>query len=63
DTPFNAIFIRAPSITGCASDVEILSNYKDSIVAVRQKNILALAFHPELTDDYRIHHYFLKMIG
>ncbi|VVB55820.1 Pyridoxal 5'-phosphate synthase subunit PdxT [uncultured archaeon] len=63
DTPFNAIFIRAPGITGCASDVEILSNYKDSIVAARQKNILALAFHPELTDDYRIHHYFLKMIG
>ena len=63
DTPFNAIFIRAPSITGCASDVEILSKYNDSIVAARQENILALAFHPELTDDYRIHHYFLKMMG
>jgi len=63
DTPFNAIFIRAPGITGCASDVEILSKYNDSIVAARQENILALAFHPELTDDYRIHHYFLKMMG
>ena len=63
DTPFNAIFIRAPSITGCTNEVEVLSKYKDSIVAARQKNILALAFHPELTDDYRIHHYFLKMIG
>ncbi|MFZ3385232.1 MAG: pyridoxal 5'-phosphate synthase glutaminase subunit PdxT [Candidatus Methanoperedens sp.] len=63
DTPFNAIFIRAPGITGCANDVEILSKYNDSIVAARQENMLALAFHPELTDDYRIHHYFLKMIG
>ena len=63
ETPFNAIFIRAPSITGCSNDVEILSKYDGSIVAARQENILALAFHPELTDDYRIHHYFLKMIG
>ncbi|CAG1004324.1 MAG: pyridoxal 5'-phosphate synthase glutaminase subunit PdxT [Candidatus Methanoperedens sp.] len=63
DKPFNAIFIRAPSITGCTNKVEILSKYNDQIVAARQENILALAFHPELTDDYRIHHYFLKMIG
>lgn len=63
DKPFNAIFIRAPSITGCTNEVEILSKYNDQIVAARQENILALAFHPELTDDYRIHHYFLKMIG
>lgn len=60
--PFNAIFIRAPGITECGNDVEILSKYNDSIVAARQKNMLALAFHPELSDDYRIHHYFLKMI-
>lgn len=63
DEPFKAIFIRAPSITGCANEVEILSKYNDSIVAARQKNILALAFHPELTDDFRIHYFFLKMIG
>lgn len=63
DEPFNAIFIRAPSITGCANEVEILSKYNDTIVAARQKNILALAFHPELTDDFRIHYFFLKMIG
>lgn len=63
DKPFNAIFIRAPSITGFTNEVEILSKYNDSIVAARQKNILALAFHPELTDDFRIHYFFLKMIG
>ncbi|MCZ7398805.1 MAG: pyridoxal 5'-phosphate synthase glutaminase subunit PdxT [Candidatus Methanoperedens sp.] len=61
--PFNAIFIRAPCITKAGKDVEILSTYRGHIVAARQKNILALAFHPELTDDTRIHEYFLEMIG
>lgn len=61
--PFRALFIRAPCITDCGKNVEILSKYNDIIVAARQNNLLALAFHPELTDDPRIHHYFLKMIG
>ena len=61
--PFNAVFIRAPCITEVSRDVEILSTYNGSIVAAGQENMLALAFHPELTDDVRIHHYFLKMIG
>ena len=61
--PFNAIFIRAPAITECGENVEILSKCNGLIVAAREKNMLALAFHPELTDDLRIHHYFLKMIG
>jgi 5'-phosphate synthase pdxT subunit len=63
DLPFNAVFIRAPAITKCGENVEILSKCSDLIVAAREKNMLALAFHPELTDDLRIHHYFLKMIG
>jgi 5'-phosphate synthase pdxT subunit len=62
-SPFNAVFIRAPAITGCGKDVEILSECSGLIVAAREKNMLALAFHPELTDDLRIHHYFLKMVG
>jgi 5'-phosphate synthase pdxT subunit len=61
--PFRALFIRAPSIVECGKGVEILSKYNGIIVAARQNNLLALAFHPELTDDPRIHHYFLKMIG
>ena len=61
-SPFNAVFIRAPCIADAGRDVEILSKYNGSIVAGRQKNLLALAFHPELTDDRRIHNYFLKMI-
>jgi 5'-phosphate synthase pdxT subunit len=61
--PFKALFIRAPCITDCGKDVEILSTYNGVIVAARENKLLALAFHPELTDDPRIHHYFLKMIG
>ena len=61
-SPFNAVFIRAPAITECGSDVEILSKYSGLTVAARQKNMLALAFHPELTDDLRIHRYFLGML-
>ncbi|MCX9083878.1 MAG: pyridoxal 5'-phosphate synthase glutaminase subunit PdxT [Candidatus Methanoperedens sp.] len=63
EEPFRALFIRAPCITDHGKEVEILSIYNGVIVAARQKNLLALAFHPELTDDPRIHHYFLKMIG
>jgi 5'-phosphate synthase pdxT subunit len=62
DSLYHAVFIRAPCITGYGNDVEILSQCDGTIVAARQKNLLALAFHPELTDDLRIHHYFLKMI-
>ncbi len=61
-SPFNAVFIRAPCIIECGKDVEILSRYNGFIVAARQENMLALAFHPELTDDLRIHDYFLGMV-
>ncbi len=61
-SPFNAVFIRAPCITEAGRGVEILSKCNGSIVAARQQNVLAIAFHPELTDDLRIHHYFLDMI-
>lgn len=60
--PFQAVFIRAPCIEEYGQEVEVLSRYNGFIVATRQKNMLALAFHPEMTDDPRIHHYFLTMI-
>src|SRR5271157_4058680 len=60
--PFNAVFIRAPAIVSAGKDVEVLATIDDLIVAARQGNILALAFHPELTDDTRIHQYFMDMI-
>ena len=53
-------FIRAPYIENAAPGVEILAKVNGHIVAARQKNILVTAFHPELTDDLRIHEFFVK---
>ena len=58
---FEAVFIRAPAIVEVGRDVEVLATFEDFIVAVRQHNILGLAFHPELTDDTRIHEFFLQL--
>lgn len=55
-------FIRAPYIDRCGDDVEQLAVVDGHIVAVRQRNILATAFHPELNTDTRIHEFFLNMI-
>jgi len=60
--PFRAIFIRAPLIESVGEKVEALATLPDGrIVAARQGHWLATAFHPELTDDYRFHRYFLEM--
>ncbi len=56
------VFIRAPYISNVSDSVEVLSEVNGKIVAVRQGKCLATAFHPELTDDLRVHEYFLKMI-
>lgn len=61
--PFNAVFIRAPAIVSAGEGVEVLAMLEGRIVAARQGNILALAFHPELTDDIRIHEYFLDIVN
>jgi len=58
---FKAIFIRAPKITRAGPEVDILSEINDNIILVRQKNVLASTFHPELGEDRRVHEYFLKM--
>jgi len=60
--PYNAVFIRAPVIKKVWGTTKILSKIDKKIVMARQDNILALSFHPELTDDLRIHKYFLDMI-
>jgi len=60
--PYHAVFIRAPIITKLWSNGEILAKINKKIVMARQDNFLALSFHPELTDDLRIHKYFLSMI-
>ena len=59
---YNGIFIRAPAITNVGKDVDVLAKVNEYIVAAQQGNKLALAFHPELTDDLRFHHYFLTII-
>ena len=60
--PFRAPFIRAPAIVKARKDVEVIARLEDRIVAARQDNLLALAFHPELTEDRRFHNYFVDMI-
>ncbi|MFE5324197.1 pyridoxal 5'-phosphate synthase glutaminase subunit PdxT [Paenibacillus sp. NPDC056579] len=57
-----AVFIRAPLIEAVGEGVEVLSTYKDQIVAARQGRLLVASFHPELTDDERMHAYFLDMV-
>lgn len=60
DGPFPAIFIRAPLIERVGPEVETLARLPEgAIVAARQVNLLATAFHPELTADRRFHRYFL----
>lgn len=59
---FPAVFIRAPYIESAESGVEVLAQCEGKIVAARQKNMLATAFHPELTTDLRLHEYFLDMV-
>ena len=61
--PFPAVFIRAPFIEHIGKNVEVLARLADgTAVAARQGNMLALSFHPELTDDLRLHSYFLDMV-
>ncbi|MCJ7521153.1 MAG: pyridoxal 5'-phosphate synthase glutaminase subunit PdxT [Dehalococcoidia bacterium] len=63
-SPFRAVFIRAPVIERVGEGVEILACLPDgTVVAAREKNMVAAAFHPELTTDLRFHEYFLTLIG
>jgi 5'-phosphate synthase pdxT subunit len=62
DTPFHALFIRAPIIEAIGSDVEVLASVGEHPVLVRQAQALASSFHPELVSDLRVHEIFLSMI-
>jgi len=59
---FDAVFIRAPRIMEVGPKADVVAVYKGEPVAVRQGHLLGLTFHPELTDDSRIHQAFLNMI-
>ncbi|MDQ1709117.1 MAG: pyridoxal 5-phosphate synthase pdxT subunit [Frankiaceae bacterium] len=60
--PVHAVFIRAPWVETCADAVEVVARAADRIVAVRQGWLLATSFHPELTDDARVHGLFADMV-
>lgn len=61
---FNAIFIRAPRIQSCdRTKVQVLAEYEGSPVLVRQGMHMGTTFHPELTQDFIIHRYFLSLVG
>jgi 5'-phosphate synthase pdxT subunit len=61
EEPLHAVFIRAPWIERHGAGVDVLASYEGHPVAVREGNVLACAFHPELTDDPRLHALFMAM--
>ncbi|MBK9924622.1 MAG: pyridoxal 5'-phosphate synthase glutaminase subunit PdxT [Anaerolineales bacterium] len=63
DSPYHAVFIRAPIIESVSGDAKILASVSDGrIVAAQQGHLLATSFHPELTNDTRFHEYFLTLV-
>ena len=62
DSPFHALFIRAPVIESIGHDVEVLASIDERPVLVRQAYALASSFHPELVTDLRVHEIFLSII-
>ena len=58
-----AVFIRAPYITEMGPSVQAMSRFDEYVVMARQENVLVSSFHPELTDDLRVHKYFIEMVG
>lgn len=61
-TDFPAVFIRAPYIMEVGEKGQVLSQYEEKIVAAKEGQYLACAFHPELTEDNRFHQYFVDMV-
>lgn len=62
EEPIRAVFIRAPVLSEPGTRVRVLGSWADRPVLVRQDKILATTFHPELTDDDRVHKYFLEQV-
>ena len=64
DTPVHAVFIRAPIVEMVGDEVDVLGRLEDgSVVAVRQRNVIATAFHPELSGEVRFHRLLTTMAG
>jgi len=62
DKPLEMVFIRAPKIVGTGKGVEVLATHGGDPVLVRQGKIMAATFHPELSEDTRVHQEFVKMV-
>lgn len=63
EQPVRAVFIRAPYIESAGPGVKVMATVKEKVVIARQGKLLATAFHPELTNDNRIHKYFISMVN
>lgn len=61
NTPQKLVFIRAPWIQEVSDNVKIIAKHNDKIIAVKQENILATSFHPELTENIDFYNYFYRM--
>jgi len=61
--PFNGVFIRAPRIEAVSPAIEVLAEFENIPVLIRQGNLLAASFHPELTNDSRIHKLFISIVA
>ena len=62
ERPLRGVFIRAPRVREAGADVEVLAELDGEPVLLRQGRFLVAAFHPELTDDTRIHEQFLELV-
>jgi len=62
DEPVRGVFIRAPRVEEIGEDVEVVGRLREEPVLVREGRIMAASFHPELTDDTRIHERFLELV-
>ncbi len=64
DRGMEMVFIRAPKLTLLNNtNIKILAQYQDQVVAVQENNIIAASFHPELSQDNYLHRYFIQQVG
>lgn len=62
DTPIPLVFIRAPYIINVGNNVDVLKVLDNNIIAARQEHMLVTSFHPELTNNTKVHEYFINMV-
>ncbi|HKX20337.1 MAG TPA: pyridoxal 5'-phosphate synthase glutaminase subunit PdxT [Nitrososphaeraceae archaeon] len=60
---YKGVFLRAPAVISIGPQVQILSKFDGKIIAVKQNNIIGTSFHPELSNDYRLHRFFIDLIA